>query len=113
MRPKPVERTAITSLWSPKIDKAWVATVRAETCQTVEVNSPATLNMVGIMSKRPCAAVKVVLSAPDWRAPWVEAAAPASLCISTTDGTVPQMLVRPMADHSSAHSPMFDEGVMG
>jgi len=90
-----------------------VATVRAETCHTVEVSSPATLNMVGIMSSKPCAAVKVVLSAPDWRAPWVEAAAPASLCISTTDGTVPQMLVRPMADHSSAHSPMFDEGVMG
>ncbi len=30
-RPKPVERVAITSLWSPKIESACVATVRAET----------------------------------------------------------------------------------
>ncbi len=28
-------------------------------------------------------------------------------------GTVPQMFLRPFADHSSAQSPMFDEGVMG
>ena len=28
---QPVERQAITSLWSPKIDRAWVAIVRAVT----------------------------------------------------------------------------------
>ena len=28
---KPVLRQAITSLWSPKMFSAWVATVRAET----------------------------------------------------------------------------------
>ena len=90
-----------------------MATVRADTCQTVEVSSPATLNMVGIMSRRPCAAVNVVVSAPVCSAPCVAAEAPPSLCISTTAGTVPQMLVRPSADHSSAHSPMLDDGVMG
>ena len=40
-------------------------------------------------------------------------AAPPSLCISTTVGTVPQMLVFCSADHWSAHSPMLDEGVIG
>jgi hypothetical protein len=101
------------SLWSPKMESAWVARVRAVTWKTVEVNSPATLNMVGIMSRRPCEAVKVVVSDPDCRAPWVAADAPPSLCISTTDGTWPQIFVRPCADHSSAHSPMLDDGVMG
>ncbi len=33
-RAQPVWRTAITSEWSPKIDRAWVATVRAATCST-------------------------------------------------------------------------------
>ena len=28
---KPVERTAITSLWSPKMESAWVATARGRT----------------------------------------------------------------------------------
>ncbi len=69
--------------------------------------------MVGIMSNRPCAAVKVVVSDPDCKAPCVAADAPPSLCISTTAGTVPQMFVRPSADHSSAHSPMLDDGVIG
>ena len=40
---KPVARAAITSLWSPKIDRAWVATARAATWTTAGVNSPATL----------------------------------------------------------------------
>jgi len=61
---QPVLRQAITSLWSPKIESAWVATVRAETWNTVEVNSPAILNMLGIISNRPCEAVKVLVRAP-------------------------------------------------
>ena len=110
---QPVCRQALMSEWSPKIDRAWVATVRADTWNTAEVSSPATLYMVGIISSRPCDAVKVVVRAPACSEPWTAAAAPASDCISMTSGTVPQMLVRPSADHSSAHSPMLDEGVIG
>ena len=49
----PVVRTCMTSLWSPKIDSACVATVRAETWMTAGVSSPAILNMLGIISSRP------------------------------------------------------------
>src|SRR5512135_757245 len=109
----PVWRHAITSEWSPKIDSACVATVRADTCMQNEVSSPAILYMLGIISRRPCDAVNVVVSAPAWRAPCTAPAAPPSDCISDTEGTVPQMFFRPFADHSSAHSPMLDDGVMG
>ena len=51
--------------------------------------------------------------APAWSAPWTAPAAPPSDCISWTVGTVPQMFFRPLADHSSAHSPMLEEGVIG
>ena len=110
---KPVCRHAMTSEWSPKIDSACVATVRADTCMQNEVSSPAILYMLGIMSRRPCDAVNVVVSAPAWSAPCTAPAAPPSDCISVTFGTVPQMFLRPFADHSSAHSPMLDDGVMG
>jgi len=40
-------------------------------------------------------------------------AAPPSDCISTTSGIVPQRLGLPLADHSSANSPMPEEGVIG
>src|SRR5512136_765548 len=110
---KPVWRHAITSEWSPKIDSACVATVRADTCMQHEVNSPAILNMLGIMSSSPCDAVNVVVRAPACSAPCTAPDAPPSDCISVTCGTVPQMFLRPLADHSSAHSPMFDEGVIG
>ena len=69
--------------------------------------------MFGIISSRPCEAVKVVASEPACKAPWSAPAAPPSLCISITVGTVPQMLVFCSADHWSAHSPMLEEGVMG
>ncbi len=54
---KPVCRQAITSEWSPKMDSAWVAMVRAETWNTVGKSSPAILYMLGIISKRPWEAV--------------------------------------------------------
>ncbi len=60
----PVWRQAITSEWSPKIDSACVASVRAATCMVNGVSSPAILYMLGIISSRPCDAVKVVASAP-------------------------------------------------
>ena len=90
-----------------------MATVRAATCITNEVSSPAILNMFGIISSRPCDAVNVVQRAPDCRAPCRAPAAPPSLCISTTSGTAPQRLSRPSEDHSSASSPIDDEGVIG
>jgi hypothetical protein len=94
---QPVERAAITSLWSPKIESAWVAIVRAAMWKTVEVSSPAILYMLGIISSRPCDAVKVVVSAPVCSAPCTAPAAPPSDCISITSGTVPQMFVLPGA----------------
>ena len=110
---QPVERVDITSEWSPKIESAWVATARAETWNTVGVSSPAILNMFGIIRSRPCDAVNVVVSDPAWSEPWTAPAAPPSLCISMTSGTVPQMLVWPAADHASHNSPMLELGVMG
>ncbi len=110
---KPVARAAITSPWSPKIESAWVASDRAATWSTVAVSSPAILYMFGIMSSRPCEAVKLVARAPLWSAPCSAPAAPPSLCISTTVGTVPHRFGRPWAAHWSAHSPMVEDGVMG
>ena len=67
---QPVLRTAITSEWSPKMESACVARLRAVTCITVLVSSPAILYMFGIMRRSPCDAVKVVPSAPACIAPW-------------------------------------------
>jgi hypothetical protein len=69
--------------------------------------------MLGIMSSNPCDDVKVVVSEPVCNAPCTAPAAPPSLCISTTAGTVPQMFGFPADDQASADSPMGDEGVMG
>ncbi len=90
--PKPVPRAAITSEWSPKMDRAWAATERAETWKTAGVSSPAILYMLGIINSKPCEAVKVVVRAPVGSAPCTAPAAPPSACISVTLGTVPQML---------------------
>jgi hypothetical protein len=110
---QPVGRAAITSEWSPKIDRAWVATVRAATWITVGVSSPAILNMLGSISSRPWEAVKVVASAPLRTAPCSTPAAPASLCSSTTSGTWPHRLGRPAALQVSASSPIGEAGVIG
>ena len=95
------------------MDKACVAMVRAATCIVNGVSSPAILNMLGIIRSNPCDAVKVVDSAPACSAPCTAPAAPASDCISTTSGTLPQRFSRPWLDHSSASSPIADEGVIG
>ena len=50
---QPVERQAITSLWSPKMLRAWPAKARAATCMTHGSNSPLILNMFGIINRRP------------------------------------------------------------
>jgi hypothetical protein len=110
---QPVIRAVITSLWSPKIDSAWVAIVRAAMWKTVGVSSPAILNMLGIIRSRPCDAVNVVASDPACSAPWIVPAAPASLCISMTSGTVPKIFRRPAAVQASAISPIGEAGVIG
>jgi hypothetical protein len=110
---KPVARVAMTSEWSPKIESACAAIERAATWKTAGVSSPAILYMLGIMSSRPWEAVKVVVSAPPWSAPCTAPAAPASLCISITAGTLPQMLVLPSLAHWSASSAMGEDGVIG
>src|SRR4030095_845641 len=101
------------SEWSPKIDRACVASVRAATCIVKGVSSPAILYMLGIISSRPCEAVKVVASAPVVNAPWIAPAGPPSDCISATSGAGPQMLARPEADQASASSPIGVDGVIG
>ena len=103
----------MTSLWSPKIDSAWVAMVRAATWITAGVSSPAILNMFGTISSRPCDAVNVVAIAPVWSAPCRAPAAPPSDCISTTSGTRPQRFGRRAADQSSQCSAIGDAGVIG
>jgi hypothetical protein len=95
----PVERQAITSEWSPKIDSAWVARVRAVTCMVAGVNSPAILNMLGIISNKPWEAVKVVPKAPACSAPCSAPAAPPSLCSSSTTGNAPQIFFFPSERH--------------
>ncbi len=112
-RAKPVVRALITSLWSPKMDSAWVASVRAAMWNTAGVSSPAILNMLGIISSRPCDAVKVVVSAPACSEPCTAPAAPASLCISITSGTCPHRFFVPAADQASASSPIVEDGVIG
>jgi hypothetical protein len=69
--------------------------------------------MFGIIRSSPCDAVNVVVSEPVCSAPCTAPEAPPSLCISMTDGTVPQMFLRPAEDQASAHSPMLDDGVIG
>ncbi|OQC35158.1 MAG: hypothetical protein BWX64_02579 [Acidobacteria bacterium ADurb.Bin051] len=89
----------MTSEWSPKIDSAWVATVRAATWSTNGLSSPAILYRFGTISSSPWEAVKVVVSDPACSAPCTAPAAPPSDCISITSGTTPQRFFRPSADH--------------
>ncbi len=103
----------MTSLWSPKIESACVAIVRAATWITAGVSSPAILNMLGIIRRRPCDAVNVVARAPFWSAPCMAPAAPPSDCISTTSGTAPHRFGFPAAAQSSACSAIGEAGVIG
>ena len=106
-------RALITSEWSPKMDSACVAIARAATWKTHGVSSPAILYMFGSISRRPCDAVNVVVSAPLCSAPWTAPAAPPSDCICWTTGTCPQMFLMPWAAHASASSAIVEDGVIG
>jgi hypothetical protein len=110
---KPVWRQAMTSEWSPKMDRAWVASARAVTCMVNGVSSPAILYMLGIIRSRPCEAVKVVARAPACSAPCTAPAAPPSDCISAISGMTPQRLVFPLLAHSSHSSAIVELGVIG
>ena len=110
---KPVVRAAITSWWSPKMERPCAARERAATWNTAEVSSPAILYIFGNMSIRPCEAVKVVVRLPACNAPCTVPAAPPSLCISITSGIFPQIFFMPFAAHSSASSAILLLGVMG
>ena len=57
--------------------------------------------------------VNVVARAPACNAPCTAPMAPASDCISITEGTASQRFFLPFADHSSHSSPIEDEGVIG
>ena len=69
--------------------------------------------MFGIISSRPCDAVKVVVSEPVVSEPCTAPAAPPSLSISTMEGIEPQMFVFAWAASSSHVSAIGDDGVMG
>ena len=103
----------MTSAWSPKIDRAWVARVRAATCITNGVSSPAILYMSGIISSSPCDAVNVVAERSR-RERAVEGARGPGLGLHLDDGgTSPHTFALPFADHSSASSPIVELGVIG
>jgi len=59
IRPKPVDSNGHHAPWSPNRQGVG-GTVRPRRANTVEVSSPATLNMVGIMSSKPLRGLKVV-----------------------------------------------------
>ena len=69
--------------------------------------------MFGIISRRPCDAVNVVVSEPVVSEPCTAPAAPPSLSISTIEGTEPQMFVLACAASSSHVSAIGDDGVIG
>ena len=67
-----------------KMLRACAASARALTWNTQGSSSPEILYILGIMSRRPWLAVKVVVNAPAARLPCTAPAAPASDCISLT-----------------------------
>ena len=110
---QPVLRQPMTSEWSPKMDMVWVPTVRAAMCRTTGFNSPDRRCMTGIISIRPCDAVKDEQRLPVSEAPWTAPIAPASDCISTNLTGWPKRFLRPLADQTSTCSAIGDDGVIG
>ena len=95
------------------MDRAWLARARAVTWRTPGSSSPAILYMLGIIKRSPWDAVNVDVSAPPARDPCTPAAAPASDWSWRIRSGCPKMFFKPPAAHSSAISPMGDDGVMG
>ena len=95
------------------MERAWVASARAEQWMTQGSSSPAILYILGIISSRPWEAVKVVVSAPAASEPCTVPATPPSLCISMTRTGSPNRFSRPAAAQASVSSAITLEGVMG
>mmetsp|Transcript_96340 Transcript_96340/g.311064 ORF Transcript_96340/g.311064 Transcript_96340/m.311064 type:complete len:355 (-) Transcript_96340:53-1117(-) len=110
---QPQARAAITSWWSPKMDRASPAIARAATWMTQGINSPAILYMLGIISSKPCEEVKVVPRPPAATEPCNEPAAPASDCSCCTFNRLLKMFLTPATDHASQISAMGEDGVIG
>ena len=99
-KPVRIDTIVISAQHSPEvgreqIESDWAASARADTWNTPGNNSPAILYILGIISNRPCDAVKVVVSAPLCSDPCTAPAAPASDCISTTRTVSPKIFLRP------------------
>jgi len=85
--PNPVCLAAITSEWSPWMDKDYLVMALAAMWKTVGISSPAIKYMFGIFKSKPWDDVKVVVKEPPAIEPWADPAAPASdYIISTTHG---------------------------
>ena len=69
--------------------------------------------MLGIISKRPWEAVKVVHNAPAPNEPWIEPATPASDCIWEMTGMEPQMFSCLAVALASESAAIGEDGVMG
>ena len=89
-----------------------VATVRADTSNTQGSCSAAILYILGIISKRPCEAVNVVVRAPAASEPCTVPAAPASDCISVTFTVLPKYSFFLLLTTGQQH-PHWVEGVIG
>ena len=109
----PGARQAMTFSWSPKMERACVAMARAAMWNTVDVELPGDFVHVGDHEKQSLGRGKGRRERARGGRPCTAPAAPASDCISTTEGMVPQIFFVPSADSSSATSPIVDEGVIG
>src|SRR5690606_7050082 len=107
--PQPVWRAAMTSPWSPKMDRPWQAIDRAVMWKTVGVSSPAILYMLGTIRSRPWDAVKVVHREPVASEPCRAPATPPSDCIWEMTGTEPQMFFCPAFALASASAAIGEE----
>ena len=90
-----------------------MAIVRAATCNTKGVSSPAILYKDGIINNNPCEEVKEVARAPVINAPCTVDIAPASDCISITFGISPKIFFLLNSDHVLACSAIEELGVIG
>ncbi len=109
----PVCLHAITSEWSPKMEKACVPTVLELTCRTPGSSSPLSLYSAGTISISPCEAVYEVVSAPASSAPCIAPAAPHSLSISTRRTGCPNRFFLPLAAQTSTCAAIGEDGVIG
>ena len=110
---KPVCRQAITSEWSPNIERAWVANVRAVTCMVKGDQLTGDLVHVGDHQEQALGGRE-----RGRQRPCLEGAVHSPGCASLRLhlghlGTTPQRFVLPRLAHSSQNSAMGELGVIG